>query len=235
MGLTFINAVLFGVQGNTIRILGEDNAWNQFLAGCAAGAIESFICCPMELAKIRMQLQGTGEVKSKSKVYKNSWDCLTKIYRKEGIRGMYRGMTATFIRETPALGVYFLTYDCLTRYLGCEPEDSYIIPKLLFAGGMAGITSWLSTFPVDVIKSRLQLDGVTGVNHYCGMMDCVRQSYKKEGMRVFARGLTSTLLRAFPVNAATFSTVTVFLMYMRAGEDAVECKHIQTIQEVSGL
>uniref|UniRef100_A0A8C2SS03 Solute carrier family 25 member 29 n=1 Tax=Coturnix japonica TaxID=93934 RepID=A0A8C2SS03_COTJA len=99
-------------------------------AGSAAGAIQCIICCPMELAKTRMQLQGTGEYKQKTKNYKNSLDCLIKIYRKEGLRGINRGMVSTVIRETPSFGFYFLTYDCMTRYLGCEAEDSYVIPKL---------------------------------------------------------------------------------------------------------
>ena len=229
MGLTFINAIVFGVQGNTMRQLGEDTPTNQFLAGAAAGAIQCVICCPMELAKTRMQMQGTGEKKSSRKLYKNSMDCLARIYKKEGVRGVNRGMVTTLIRETPGFGVYFLAYDVLTRRLGCEPDDRYMIPKLLFAGGMAGIASWISTYPVDVIKSRLQADGVGGVNQYSSIVDCVRQSIRKEGYMVFTRGLTSTLLRAFPVNAATFATVTLVLMYSRGVEEEPEdCEQAQT-------
>ncbi|CAL8313797.1 unnamed protein product [Lota lota] len=218
MGLTFINAIVFGVQGNTMRLLGRDTPMNQFLAGSAAGAIQCVICCPMELAKTRLQMQGTGERKSTRKLYKNSLDCLVRIYNREGLRGINRGMLTTLIRETPGFGVYFLTYDVLTRAIGCEPDAPYMIPKLLFAGGMSGIASWLSTYPVDVIKSRLQADGVGGVNQYHSIADCVRQSVKKEGYMVFTRGLTSTLLRAFPVNATTFATVTLVLMYGRDRE-----------------
>ncbi|XP_069064426.1 mitochondrial basic amino acids transporter isoform X1 [Pleurodeles waltl] len=235
MGLTFINALVFGVQGNAIRLLENDTPLNQFLAGSAAGAMQCVICCPMELAKTRMQLQGTGEYKSKSKNYKNSLDCLVKIHRKEGLRGVNRGMVTTFLRETPSFGFYFLTYDCLTRYLSCEPNDIYIIPKLLLAGGMSGIVSWLSTYPIDVIKSRLQADGVGGVNNYNGILDCIKKSYEVEGWRVFTRGLTSTLLRAFPVNAATFATVTLFLMYVRAGENIPECEAGPAIQQPSSM
>lgn len=219
MGLTFINAIVFGVQGNTMRYLGHDTPTNQFLAGAAAGAIQCVICCPIELAKTRMQMQGTGEKKSSRKLYKNSLDCLARIYKREGLWGVNRGMVTTLIRETPGFGFYFLSYDVLTRSLGCEPNDRYMIPKLLFAGGMAGIVSWISTYPVDVIKSRLQADGVGGVNQYSSIADCVRQSIRKEGYMVFTRGLTSTLLRAFPVNAATFATVTLILMYTRGTEE----------------
>lgn len=238
MGLTFINAIVFGVQGNAMRRLGQDTPTNQFLAGSAAGAIQCVICCPMELAKTRMQMQGTGEKKSSThKVYKNSLDCLARIYQREGFRGINRGMVSTLIRETPAFGVYFLAYDVLTRSLGCEPNDPYMIPKLLFAGGMSGIASWLSTYPMDVIKSRLQADGVGGKFQYNGIMDCTRQSLEREGWRVFTRGLTSTLLRAFPVNAATFATVTLFLMYVRQEEEPKECsagtQHHPALQQQS--
>ncbi|XP_064780806.1 mitochondrial basic amino acids transporter-like [Oncorhynchus masou masou] len=219
MGLTFVNAIVFGVQGNTMRYLGHDTPMNQFLAGAAAGAIQCVVCCPMELAKTRMQMQGTGEKKSKRKLYKNSLDCLAHIYKREGLLGVNRGMVTTLIRETPCFGVYFLTYDILTRSIGCEPGDRYMIPKLLFAGGMSGVTCWLSTYPVDVIKSRLQADGVGGVYQYSSIADCVRQSVKREGLIVFTRGLTSTLLRAFPVNAVTFATVTLVLMYARGVEE----------------
>lgn len=218
LGLTFINALVFGVQGNTLRALGRDSPLNQFLAGAAAGAIQCIICCPMELAKTRLQLQEAGPART----YRGPLDCLAQVYRREGLRGVNRGMVSTLLRETPSFGVYFLTYDTLTRALGCEPGDRLLVPKLLLAGGTSGIASWLSTYPLDVVKSRLQADGLRGAPRYRGILDCVRQSYRAEGWRVFTRGLASTLLRAFPVNAATFATVTVVLSYARGEEDRPE-------------
>ncbi|XP_016382657.1 mitochondrial basic amino acids transporter isoform X1 [Sinocyclocheilus rhinocerous] len=236
MGLTFINAIVFGMQGNAMRVLGTDTPLHQFLAGAAAGFIQCVICCPMELAKTRMQMQGTGEKSASRKMYRNSLDCLIRIHRKEGVRGINRGMVTTVIRETPGFGVYFLAYDTLTRTLGCDAEADYIIPKLLLAGGMAGMASWISTYPVDVIKSRLQADGVGGANRYDGIVDCVRQSWRREGWRTFTRGLTSTLLRAFPVNATTFATVTLFLMYMRENDDSMkDCEPMQPSLQHSSL
>lgn len=224
MGLTFINALVFGVQGNTLRALGRDSPLNQFLAGAAAGAIQCVICCPMELAKTRLQLQDA----SPARTYRGSLDCLVKIYQSEGLRGINRGMVSTLLRETPSFGVYFLTYDVLTRTLGCEPGDQLLVPKLLLAGGTSGITSWLSTYPMDVVKSRLQADGLQGAPRYRGILDCMRQSYQAEGWRVFTRGLASTLLRAFPVNAATFATVTIVLTYARGQEDLPEGEAVPT-------
>jgi solute carrier family 25 carnitine/acylcarnitine transporter 20/29 len=83
---------------------------------------------------------------------------------------------------------------------------------LLLAGGLAGSLSWLATFPVDVIKSRFQAE-ING--KYSGLIDCVRQTYNAHGIRAFFRGLTTSLVRGFPVNAATLATVTMILRNVR--------------------
>lgn len=77
----------------------------------------------------------------------------------------------------------------------------------LFAGGMAGTVSWLLTFPIDTVKSRLQADGMSGKPIYSGILHCARHGYEAEGLAFFSRGLASTLIRAFVMNAATFLVV----------------------------
>lgn len=76
---------------------------------------------------------------------------------------------------------------------------------MMLAGGMAGVISWIVTFPIDVVKTRLQCDDR---GKYRGIIDCVRKTYSTEGHRAFSRGLVSTVIRAFPTNAATFTVVT---------------------------
>jgi hypothetical protein len=64
------------------------------------------------------------------------------------------------------------------------------------AGGLAGVLSWASIYPVDVMKSRIQA--------YGGSWMEVFQDMKREGAHVFVRGMPATLLRAFAVNGAIF-------------------------------
>lgn len=90
-----------------------------------------------------------------------------------------------------------------------EPNAFYT----LMAGGLAGTFSWLVSFPVDVVKSRLQTDGMDGKTKYSGAMDCLRKSYKAEGYTFLTRGLASTLLRAFPMNAVCFLVVSYVLKF----------------------
>lgn len=83
----------------------------------------------------------------------------------------------------------------------------------LMAGGLAGTFSWLISFPVDVVKSRLQVDGIDGKPKYNGAMDCMKKSIQTEGWKFFTRGLNSTLMRAFPMNAVCFLVVSYVMKY----------------------
>lgn len=107
----------------------------------------------------------------------------------------------TIAREVPAFGAYFWTYEYLTRREDLSPIST---SSMLMAGGTAGAVSWIVIYPIDVIKSRMQIDD----SKYKNSMDCLRKSVSKEGFGFLYRGLTPTILRAFPVNAATFAVVT---------------------------
>ncbi|CAK8692490.1 mitochondrial basic amino acids transporter-like [Clavelina lepadiformis] len=219
IGLSVINAIVFGVEAQTISLLGKETAVTHFISGAIAGAVQCVICTPMELAKTQMQVQGIGTRKTGKVQYKHSPDVLVKMFKKDGIRGCYRGMMITLLRETPAFGCYFATYDILTSTV-CKVEKTEIytwqgISKMLMAGGISGMASWTITYPVDVVKSRLQADGAGGRPlKYTGGWHCYETILKSEGKKVLFRGLNSCLLRAFPVNAATFAVVDITSQFL---------------------
>ncbi|GFS88263.1 hypothetical protein NPIL_702771 [Nephila pilipes] len=220
VGLAAINAIVFGVYGNITRASSSPiSLQTQFLAGSAAGLIQSFVTSPMELAKTRMQLQGQDARQAKAPfwqrnkiMYKNPLDCLMKAFKSEGFRGVYRGLGSTILRDAPGFGVYFSGYEYLMGLVS-DPKGVPNTVTLLSVGGLAGVISWIVIYPVDVIKSRLQADGMDGnEKKYKNFLDCIRKSYKMEGFPVFTKGLNSTIIRAFPTNAATFTVVTWVLM-----------------------
>lgn len=120
---------------------------------------------------------------------------------------MFRGLGTTICREVPGFGIYFFAYEFMTRS-AAENSDTVSTFHMLLAGGVSGTLSWVLTYPIDVVKSRLQVDGMDGVCKYSGFVDCLKKSIQAEGYCVMTRGLTSTILRAFPTNAATFTVVT---------------------------
>ena len=189
----------------------------EVLAGMMAGAAQMVIIIPIELAKTRLQIQGQGQrLKKDRKVYTGPLDCLKKIYKMEGIRGCYRGTLAGILRDIPGFGVYFGTYFALTHaFLPKGKTINDIGPfELMLAGGLTGMISWTYSYPADMIKSKIQAEGLAPVGKYKSYADCIRQSIKAEGYGVFTRGLSVCVVRAFPVNAATFAGVEVALRVM---------------------
>ena len=213
-GVAVVNAVVFGVYGEIQKHIPNPHSLpSHFMAGALAGIAQSPICSPMELAKTRMQLQvsntpGSGPIQ-----------CLRQTYKLEGYRGLFKGLGVTLLRDAPSFGTYFLTYEALTRSSGSAPIST---PYMLLAGGMAGSTSWVVSYPLDVIKSRIQADS----QRYAGMMDCLRQSVRAEGYSCLYRGLNSTIIRAFPTNAVTFTVVT--WTFRLLGEEGSEVSKISS-------
>lgn len=197
-GVALVNAVVFGVYGYSQKRLGDD-IWAHGASGALAGAVQSIISSPIELAKTRLQIQGESGGRA---LYKGPVDCLRQLLRVEGFRGAFRGLGSTILRDAPGFGVYFASYEQMLRAGASGPAS------LMAAGGLAGVFSWMACYPMDVLKSRLQVDGMRGPRRYKGLLDCAVQSYRQEGLAVFTRGLNSTLLRAFPTNAAIFTVVT---------------------------
>lgn len=85
--------------------------------------------------------------------------------------------------------------------------------KVAGYGGLAGEMLWLSSYPFDVVKSRMQCDGFGMSQRYSGMRDCFAQVFRESGVGGFWKGIGPTLLRAMPVSAGTFVVVE---MTMRA-------------------
>lgn len=220
-GVGGINAVIFGVQGYTNKLFPDQNALSShFYAGMCAGFAQSFICSPVELTKTLLQIQSDKGGPAK---YRGSFDCLRQIYKQHGIRGIFKGQLVTIFRETPAFGVYFTSFEFFSRLTsGAQTSADAGSGSILLSGGLAGMSSWFMSYPVDVIKSRLQSDGAFGAAKYTGIYDCLKKSVNEEGYRVLFRGLNSTMIRAFPTNAATFFVVSYVTKLMLNYEDSLE-------------
>jgi solute carrier family 25 carnitine/acylcarnitine transporter 20/29 len=198
--LTLVNAIVFGVHGNVVKQMKNETAIStHFLAGCCAGAAQGFIAAPTELLKLRIQVQ----IDAANSKYKSPYHCLRTIIKEQGFRTLGRGMIATQLRDCPAFGIYFASYEYMARKMSKDGTmEALTSTQLLLAGGGAGMVSWLFNYPTDVIKTRFQVSDV-----HKTYADVIRHAYAENGYRTFFVGLSSTLLRAFPSNAATFFTV----------------------------
>lgn len=172
-----------------------------FLAGAFSGIFTTSIMAPGERIKCLLQIQQGGHGPQK---YAGMVDCARQLYAEGGMKSIYKGSVATILRDVPASGMYFMTYECVKEAL--LPEDANAKVKMLatiVAGGSAGIANWLVGMPADVLKSRLQT--APEGTYPNGMKDVFKQLMEREGPTALYKGVTPVMLRAFPANAACFA------------------------------
>ncbi|XP_030062396.1 mitochondrial carnitine/acylcarnitine carrier protein [Microcaecilia unicolor] len=181
-----------------------------FAAGMLSGVFTTVIMAPGERIKCLLQIQAT----SGATKYAGPIDCAKQLYQEAGIRGIYKGTVLTLMRDVPASGMYFMTYEWLKNVLtpeGRSPGD-LSIPRVLFAGGMAGVFNWAVAIPPDVLKSRFQT--APAGKYPNGFRDVLRELIREEGMASLYKGFTAVMLRAFPANAACFLGFEVAMKFL---------------------
>jgi solute carrier family 25 carnitine/acylcarnitine transporter 20/29 len=222
VGISFCVAIQFGANEfakNYYSALNLKNTGSSNLSvmdfvkcGMIAGFFTAFSISPVELIRIKMQVQGNQAVKQ----YSSTIDCFKKIVKNHGLKGIYQGYVSTVFREVPAYAIYFGVYESLmnknTKAYGRREN----IPKLniVMNGALAGVCLWLGTFPMDVIKSRIQADNIEN-RQYKSYMSTINSIMKENGIGGFWKGLTPCLIRAPPINAATFLTFELVSGYLK--------------------
>ncbi|KAG0236063.1 Mitochondrial carrier protein ymc2 [Actinomortierella wolfii] len=206
-----------------------------YLAGAASGIANSVISGPVEHIRTRLQIQtgaqpavkaiagegaaaalGAGSsvaakeaaAASSALYFTGPVDAVKKIYREHGLRGIYKGQAVTMVREFQGYGAYFAAYEYLVqRAMRLENKERSELStlKVIAYGACAGYAMWITVYPIDVIKSKLQTDGFTSsTRQYSSALDCARKTLAKEGVAGFFKGFAPCILRAAPANAMTF-------------------------------
>lgn len=178
--------------------------------GMISGFLQCFVSSPTEYIKIQMQVQHLGK-----KVYKNNFSCINSVIRTYGYRGLFRGLGSTLLRDVPTFGCYFATFELFQRYFARKNLSNST--TTFISGGMGGAFCWICAYPFDVIKTKIQSQPINQKPTFRSTFDCAKQIYKTEGITRFSRGLSSCLLRSFPLNGVTF-LVYEFVMKMMLKE-----------------
>jgi hypothetical protein len=205
------SAVMFQAYGAALRLLQSSSSSASsspggappglgavYLAGCVSGAAQATFMVPIELLKIKLQLQTAAPG---SPGYRGPLAMAAALLRADGPAGLFRGTSITVLRDVPSFGAYFAVYHGGCAALGA-PDSAAAPPGVqLAAGGIAGVVSWAVIYPLDVIKTRCQAAEGPRV----GWLAAAAGAWRAEGAAPFLRGLQPTLGRALVVNAVTFA------------------------------
>jgi solute carrier family 25 aspartate/glutamate transporter 12/13 len=163
----------------------------EVLAGGCAGASQVIFTNPIEIVKIRLQVQG--EAKKFGVVPKST----VQILKELGFRGLYKGAAACLLRDIPFSAIYFPTYAKSKEYLA-DPVTGPSPLNLLTAGAFAGIPAASLVTPADVIKTRLQVEARAGQQTYKNIPHCAELIWKTEGFKAFWKGAGMRVFRSSP-------------------------------------
>lgn len=170
--------------------------WGEVVAGGTAGACQVVFTNPLEIVKIRLQVQGE---LAKSGVEGAQKRSAVWIIKHLGLVGLYKGAAACLLRDVPFSAIYFPAYNHLKKdYFGEGPTKQLNIGQLLSAGAIAGIPAAYLTTPSDVIKTRLQVEARKGQTQYKGLFDAANKIFKDEGFKAFFKGGPARVLRSAP-------------------------------------
>ncbi|KAJ9261790.1 hypothetical protein DTO212C5_8191 [Paecilomyces variotii] len=227
LGYGALNALLFVAYNRTLMALDPSvtdptnptgtSLHKIWIAGAAGGIASWIVSSPTELVKCRAQLSSRSDI--------SSWTVFRDLYKRHGLKGLYFGGVITCVRDSVGYGFYFWSYELSKRYMTTENESaSQTAMKVLLCGGIAGIITWASVFPLDVVKTKLQaqtgghfhaavpsdtrplLESTARDRRILTSFEIAKRAYQTEGLKTFYRGLGVCSLRAFIVNAVQWAT-----------------------------
>ncbi|KAJ2829524.1 hypothetical protein FBU31_002681 [Coemansia sp. 'formosensis'] len=220
VGWAVMDAVQLGSLSNYRLLLQGGNKAHKLshfehgVAGLCAGWTVALVATPVEIIKMRLQMQYASGAERK---YRGPIDVARHLTKQYGALGIWHGLPATMSQRS---FFFFLwgSYDVYSewlRSLRTTPSFPYLAKagnpgvvkgrpvseKLInfLAGGLAANTFWCLCYPVDVVKNRFMTQGDENPIAFRKMFKHV---YRTEGFGGFVRGFVPTFIRAFPTNAS---------------------------------
>ncbi|XP_066479184.1 solute carrier family 25 member 32 [Tiliqua scincoides] len=168
--------------------------YESLVAGMSGGVISTLVLHPLDLVKIRFAVSDGLELRPK---YNGILHCLSSIWKREGLRGLYQGVTPNMWGAGASWGLYFFFYNAIKAYKKEDKLESLGATEHLVSAAEAGAMTLCITNPIWVTKTQLVLQYEAGVDsskrQYKGMLDALMKIYKYEGIRGLYKGFVPGL------------------------------------------
>jgi solute carrier family 25 (mitochondrial phosphate transporter), member 23/24/25/41 len=164
----------------------------RMIAGALAGATAQSIIYPLELVKTRLAI-------CPKDTYSGILDCMRKVRVQEGPRAFYRGILPSMLGILPYAGVDITCFELLKEWLLDEYDGKPPPQMILGAGMLSSSIAQFSAYPLALVRTRMQAQGIGGKPpKYTGMYDVLAKTYRNEGVRGLYKGSLTNLAKLAP-------------------------------------
>ncbi|KAI3878336.1 hypothetical protein MKX03_021796 [Papaver bracteatum] len=164
-----------------------------FIAGASAGCTTLIIIYPLDIAHTRLAADlGRNEARQ----FKGIVHFLSSIRKKDGIKGIYRGLPASLHGMIVHRGLYFGGFDTVKEKMSEKSELELQLWKRWVAAQAVTTTAGLLSYPLDTVRRRMMMQSGLEKPMYQSTLDCWKTIYRTEGVRSYYRGAVSNTFRS---------------------------------------
>lgn len=180
----------------------------RFFAGAVSGAVAKTVVAPFDRVKILMQVSRMyGPAHG---IYSGGVGATFRAVRaREGVAGFWRGNSATLARIAPYSAIQYSAFEAYNRALATHVFAEDKSPaKRFVAGGMAGCSAVMGSYPIDLARTRLAVKTgrrVAGAPGW-GVIGALGQIWKEGGVRALYTGAYPTVVGVVPYSGISFMT-----------------------------
>lgn len=182
--------------------------WIPLIAGCSARIFAVTVVNPLELIRTKMQ--------SEKMSYSEVGTAFNKMLKQHGVKGLFKGLMPTIMRDTPFSSIYWTCYESFKKYRGITHPN---LAESFVGGALAGTLAAFITCPFDVVKTHQQIEfgekflynkNGNGNGTRKKTMTTMKQTLKNimhtSGVRGLYAGLVPRLFKVAPACAIMIST-----------------------------
>lgn len=179
----------------------------------AAGSMSAIATNPLWVIRTRLMVQSKNHTPF---YYSNAFEAFVSIFRTEGLKGLYKGLTPSLLGTTH-VAIQFPLYEFLKRYL--SRHDGMDTRAVLISSVISKTMASIISYPHELIRTRLQNQSEPSnqsTARYRGLLHAIVRIYKEESISGFYRGLPTNLAKVVPASAVTFFTFEVMITYFQS-------------------
>ncbi len=199
------------------KVSKSSKSYNAAMAGLMSGVLTRSVVQPLDVFKIRYQLQTEAQSKAK---YQSIGQAVKTVLKEEGISALWKGHMAAQYLSAVYMMAQFYGVDVFTRqvytWFPKLNESGYSRTFVVSFGGLAGATfATTVSFPMDVVRTRVVAQSTTNLSdpkalYYKSTPNAILTIVKREGFFGLYKGYLPQLLSMGPTSAIQFACYSTF-------------------------